>query len=183
MKKIIKLHKQILIATLFLCSFSTMDAQVQRNFWGLELGRSTKEDVKRFLFAKGLEYNNSVGGYDVIEVNGEAELSLGGYKWTPFFRFHNNILYFITLLRFPIDMTSSGEFYDVNTKFIFHDLRSKLNGKYYNLEDPIREKSQTRYARRDTQTVVDMILDDENSLFLNYYDRKLTRAAECGNDL
>lgn len=160
-----------------------VQAQIQRNFWGLELGRSTKEDVKMFLKTRGLTYNQDLGGFDVIAVESEEGIGFGGYSWTPSFRFYNNILAQVDLLQFHIAITASGDYYDVDTKFMFYNLRSKLGNKYGSLEDPLNNSPQTHYVRRDNQTVVDLMLDAENNLVLSYYDRQLTRAAQSGNDL
>lgn len=169
-----------LILLLLLCL--SVQAQVQRNFWGLELGRSTKADVKSFLSSNGLEYTQNLGGFDVISVESEEGLSFGGYSWTPSFQFYNNILFRVTLLQFHVGITTSGEYYNIDTKFIFNNLRSKLSNKYNNLENPLNKQSQTQYIRRDFYTVVDMLLDDGN-LVLSYYDRKLAIASQDGNDM
>lgn len=173
--------KKILFTLLLLFGL-TVQAQVQRNFWGLELGRSTKTDVKSFLNSRGLEYSQNLGGFDVISVESEEGISFGGYSWTPSFQFYNNILFRVTLFQLHTGITASGEYYEIDTKFMFYNLRSKLSNKYGNLENPLNIQSQTQYVRRDFYTVVDMLLDDGN-LILSYYDRKLAKASQNGNDM
>ena len=46
--------KKVYSLVLLLLINLSVQAQVQRNFWGLELGRSTKADVKTFLSYNGL---------------------------------------------------------------------------------------------------------------------------------
>lgn len=174
--------KKVCSVILLLILSLSVQAQVQRNFWGLELGRSTKADVKSFLNSRGLEYIQNLGGFDVISVESEEGLSFGGYTWTPSFQFYNNILFRVTLLQINKGITPSGEYYDIDTKFIFYNLRSKLSNKYGNLENPLNGQSQNQYVRRDLYTVVDMLLDDGN-LALSYYDRKIARASKDGNDM
>ena len=174
--------KKVYSLVLLLLINLSVQAQVQRNFWGLELGRSTKADVKTFLSYNGLEYTQNLGGFDVISVESEEGLSFGGYSWTPSFQFYNNILFRVTLLQINKGITSSGEYYDIDTKFMFYNLRNKLNNKYNNLENPLNGQSQNQYVRRDLYTVVDMLLDDGN-LVLSYYDRELARASKKGDDM
>lgn len=174
--------KKICSLLLLLQLCLSVQAQVQRNFWGLELGRSTKADVKAFLSYNGLEYTQNLGGFDVISVESEEGVSFGGYSWTPSFQFYNNILFRVTLLQINKGITSSGEYYDIDTKFMFNNLKSKLSNRYGNLENPLNGQSQNQYVRRDLYTVVDMLFDDGN-LVLSYYDRKLARASRNGNDM
>ena len=175
------MKKSSSLLLLMLLSLS-VHSQIQRNFWGLELGRSTKADVKSFLNSRGLEYSQNLGGFDVISVESEDGLSFGGYSWTPSFQFYNNILFRVTLLQFHTGITATGDYYNIDTKFMFHNLRSKLNNKYNNLENPLNGQTQNQYIRRDLYTVVDMLLDGGN-LVLSYYDRKLARASKNGSDM
>lgn len=174
--------KKICSLLLLLLLSLSVQAQIQRNFWGLELGRSTKADVKNFLNSRGLEYSQNLGGFDVISVESEEGLSFGGYSWSPSFQFYNNILFRVTLLQFHTAITATGDYYDIDTKFMFYNLRSKLSNKYNNLENPLNGQTQNQYIRRDYQTVVDMLLDD-NNLVLSYYDRRLARASKSGDDM
>lgn len=173
--------KKILFVFLLLFGL-TIQAQVQRNFWGLELGRSTRSEVKSFLSSRNLQFEDNFSGFDAIGVTDLKELPFGGYSWSVSFIFYNNILYHIHLLRTSIGFSmTTAETYEIDTKFIFHDLRGKLNNKYGTLEDPLGQ-SQNHYVRRDLQTVVELVLD-KGDVTLKYYDRKLARASMKGNDL
>lgn len=174
--------KKIFFVVFLLCLSLTIHAQIQRNFWGLELGRSTKTDVINLLSSNGLEYNQNLEGLDVISINDDV-LSFGGYSWGGGFLFYHNILFRVTLMRIHLGFSSSGESYEIDTKYIFNDLKSKLNKKYNNLENPLIGQSQNHYVRRDNQTVIEMILDSEGNLILDYYDRKLAKASTEGYDL
>ena len=175
MKKISSLLLLVLLSL-------SVHAQIQRNFWGLELGRSTRTEVKSFLSSNNLEYEDNFSGFDAIGVTDLRELSFGGYSWSVNFIFYNNTLFRVLMVRNPLGFsTTTGETYEIDTKFIFHNLRGKLSNKYGTLENPIGQ-SQNHYVRRDLQTVVELKLDD-GSLILDYYDRKLARASMNGNDL
>lgn len=173
--------KKILFVFLLLFEL-TVQAQVQRNFWGLELGRSTRSEVKSFLSSSNLQFEDNFSGLDAIDVTDLKELPLGGYSWSVTFMFYNNILCYINLLRTSIGFSmTTAETYEIDTKHIFHDLRGKLNNKYGTLEDPLGQ-SQNHYVRRDLQTVVELELNN-GDVILRYYDRKLARASVKGNDL
>lgn len=174
--------KKILFTLLLLFGL-TVQAQVQRNFWGLELGRSTRTEVKSFLSSNNLEYEDNFSGFDAIGVTDLKELSFGGYSWGVNFIFYNNTLFRVFMVRTNLGFsTTTGETYEIDTKFIFHNLRGKLNNKYGTLENPIGQ-SQNHYARRDQQTVVELELNSDKTLSLDYYDRRLARASMSGNDL
>lgn len=177
---------QLIITVLFILCLvpSTVSSQIQRNFWGLELGRSTRESVKDLLSSNGLQYEDNYIGRDAICITDYRELGFGGYSWAVFFTFYNNILYGIDLFRdnegFSI---TTGEKYEIDTKSIFYDLRGKLRNKYGNFEEINTGKPNSLYVVRDNATVVQIELLETNCLSLRYGDRRLARMAQSGSDL
>lgn len=177
------IRKVVFLIASFIIFSTTIEAQVQRSFWGLELGRSTKTEVKSFILSNKLQHEDNFNGYDAIGITDLRELTFGGYSWSVTFIFYNNILYHISMARVALGFsTTTGETYEIDTKFIFHDLRGKLNNKYGTLDNPIGQ-SQNHYVRRDQQTVVELELNSDKTLSLDYYDRRLARASMSGNDL
>jgi hypothetical protein len=176
------MKKIIILICLICCGFSA-NAQIQRRFWGLELGISTKEDVKRVLIANGCEYEQNTGGADNIASFGLEGLSFGGYSWSPIFAFDNNILYRVTMIMMPWGIGSEGETYNINTSSIFHQLRSILSSKYSNAEIISTSTPQSLFIARDSRTVVALEIHTNKELGLDYYDRKITRRILNGNDL
>ena len=177
---------QLIITVLFILCLvpSTASSQIQRKIWGLELGRSTRENVKAFLSSNGLEYEEGFGGYDGIAITDLRNLGFGGYSWTPVFNFYNNILYEVDLSRSNLEFdTSTGKEYVIDTKAIFFDLKGKLSNKYRNYEEVQTDKPNSLYVVRDNATVVILELIDNKTLSLEYVDRKLARMAQSGSDL
>lgn len=175
--------KKISSLLLLLLFSLSVQAQIQRNIWGLQLGRSTKAEVKSFLASNHLEYEENFSGYNAIGITDIRELSFGGFSWRTNFIFYNNILFHIQMIRTPLGFSmTTGETYEIDTKSIFNDLKRKLNNKYGSLDNPIGQ-SQDHYVRRDLQTVVELKLNTDGCLILSYYDRRLARASMNGNDL
>lgn len=177
------MHRILIILILIFCS-SITDAQIQRYFWGLELGISSKYTVSNFLKNNNLTHSSQTGGNDIIIVN--ENLSLGGYSWGTTFGFYNNTLYTIQLILFHVEMNNYGELVDnsSNTTFAFHDLRSKLRNKYPNAENIVDPQNPTSlFILRDDKTIVMLELDDQKNLILSYDDRKLRRMEQNGSGL
>ena len=84
-------------------------------------------------------------------------------------------------LNTALDM-STGEFYEIDTKFMFHQLRGKLSNKYYNLENPHSIDDPYKFERRDSRTEVSLQWDN-GTLVINYIDQKLSQAIKEGDDL
>lgn len=176
--------KKIIFLLLLAIESINTQAQLQRNFWGLELGISSKYTVSNFLKNNNLTHNSQTGGNDVIIVN--ENLSLGGYSWGTTFGFYNNTLYTIQLILFHVEMNNYGELVDnsSNTTFAFHDLRSKLRNKYPNAENIVDPENPTfLFILRDDKTIVMLELDDQKNLILSYDDRKLRKMELNGSDL
>ena len=181
MKKEFVLRSLFVLSSLFCLS---TDAQINRYFWGLELGSSTKESVKAFFSSNGLEYEEGYGGYDAIALTDLRDLGFGGYSWSPVFSFYNNILYSVNMTRSNVKIDLSiGEEYEIDIKAIFFDLKEKLSKKYKNYEEVSTDEPNSLYVVRDNKTVVVMQLMENRTLFLEYGDRRLAKMAESGNDL
>ena len=176
---------RFIITVLFILCLvpSTVSSQIQRNFWGLELGRSTKSEVKRAIESKGWQCEQNMGGMDAIGV--VDDVSLGGYKWNLSFRFYDNKLCEIQLMFFHIGLNRYGEYTDEsgNNTFTFYDLKRKLKDKYPKVEDIVDHDNPHMVILRDNQTLLMLELSDEKDVVLSYGDRILLRSERDGGGL
>ena len=170
------------VSFIFLCYCSSLTAQIQRKFWGLELSRSTKYEVKSFLSSNDLKYDN-LAGFNAISTDMFSKLAFDNYMWSVTFQFYHDTLYEVQMLITKQGFSKEIGRYDNRTDFIFHDLREKLANKYNNFDNPYNINSQTLFARIDNQTVIDLEFDDNGNVILTYSDLKLAAKAEAGNDL
>lgn len=176
--------KKVCSLILLLLINLSVQAQIQRNIWGLQLGRSTKAEVKSFLASNHLEYEENFSGYNAIGITDIRELSFGGFSWSANFIFYNNILFHIQMIRTPLGFSmTTGETYEIDTKSIFNELKRKLNNKYGNLEIVKTNYTEPNFAVRDNNTCIELILTDDNSVILKYVDRRLARMNQNGDDL
>ena len=160
-----------------------MTAQINRYFWGLELGSSTKSEVSNFLKRNNLTYEQNSGGDNAFYVNGELEL--GGYLWEPTIGFYGNTLFNIQLMIFHTVLTNNGEFMDNSgtTTNVFYDLKSKLSKLYPDAENVADSQNPGLYVLRDEKTVIILELDEERNLHLSYFDRRLGKLMQSGSGL
>lgn len=177
---------RFIITVLFILCLvpSTVSSQIQRNFWGLEIGHSTKNDVKSFLVRNGWEYEQNMGGMDAIGIHNKV--SIGGYLWFPSFRFYNNQICEIQLLITHIGMNINGEFTDEsgNNTFIFYDLKTRLKEKYSNVENIVDPDDPAHlFFLRDDKSILMLKLADDKDVVLTYSDKRLLRLEQSGSDL
>lgn len=160
-------------------------AQIQRSFFGgIELGRSTKNEVISFLNNSGWDYDTNMGGFDAIGVN--ENVGLGGYMWSPSFSFYNSILSDLLLVIPNIGIDRNGHYSDEsgNNTFIFYNLKQRLKEKYSSAENIVNPQNPTHMLiLRDNQTLIMLELTDEKVIRLTYSDRKLLRMMRSGSDL
>lgn len=182
MKKKIVFRSLLLTASLWL-SCLVADAQIQRVFWGIELGRSTKSEVLSIIKNNGWEYELAPGAADAILVG--DKVSLGGCLWEPIFSFYDNILYDVALL-IPNIGFMNGEITDEkesNTSE-FYNLKDILSRKYSNVEN-IKDSQipSNHFVLRDNLTVLILMLDEEKNVSLLYQDRRLHKLELSGSGL
>ena len=182
MNKILVFRSLLLTALLWLSCLTT-DAQIQRVFWGIELGRSTKSEVLSIIKENGWKYEIAPGAADAIFVN--DKVSLGGCLWEPIFSFYDNILYDVALL-IPNIGFMNGEITDEkesNTSE-FYNLKDILSRKYSNVEnikDPNIPSNHVLW--RDDLTLLTLMLDEDKNVSLLYQDRRLHKLELSGSGL
>ena len=175
------MHRILFILILTFYS-SITDAQIQRSFWGLELGQSTKIDVRSYLSSNGIEFEDNFDGSSTICT--VDELSLGGYSWLVLFEFHNNILYEVDMVRTNKFFSyTTGDSFEIDTQKIFNDLRKKISNKYNNCEFVSTPNPISLFVVRDNRTVTQLELKDDKTLSLVYVDRRIGRIVQSGDDL
>lgn len=180
-------RKTIPIRIVIVCCFAffstTVFSQIQRNFWGLELGRSTKTEVRDFMKKNDLTPGLDTGGKDVL-MTFEGKIGLGGYLWSPSFEFYNGYLSTINLWMDNEEVTNYGEIVDNsnNNTFTFYNLRSKLRNKYPNVESVVNNQNPDySYILRDEKTLIMLELTEDKNLNLTYGDRRLLRMEKNGS--
>lgn len=175
--------RNLLLTALLWLSCLTAEAQIQRVFWGIELGRSTKSEVLSIIKNNGWKYELAPGAADAIFVN--DKVSLGGRLWEPIFSFYDNILYDVALL-IPNIGFMNGEITDEkesNTSE-FYNLKDILSRKYSNVEnikDP--QIPSNHFVLRDNLTVLILMLDEDKNVSILYQDRRLHRLEYNGSGL
>lgn len=111
--------KKILSITLVLITALTINAQINTNIWGLIVGKSTKQQVKKLLSQKGFTKIYEVGN-EYMSIEPRNGISFGGVTWDNLgFFFYKNILCQIV---FEYNQNSKSEVYSL--------MKIKLEGKY-----------------------------------------------------
>lgn len=176
--------KSKILAIFFILISISSKAQIQRHFWGLELGESTKSEVRDFMNRNNLIPSKVNGGYDCFIILDE-KVSLGGYSWSPTFEFYSNKLFSIELCLTHLEVDDQIGIVDnssINTS-LFYELKKRIGAKYENVEVIISPQNpKYQYILRDNNTVLVLELDDKKNLFLEYYDRKLGRQQRDAGD-
>ena len=113
------------------------------------------------------------------------KVSLSGRLWEPIFYFYDNILYDVALVISNIGFMND-EIIDLKESNIseFYNLKDALSRKYSNVEiikDPQIPSNQ--YLLRDNLTLLSLILDEDNNVYLLYQDRRLHRLEYNGSGL
>lgn len=175
--------RNLLLTALLWLSCLTAEAQIQRVFWGIELGRSTRSEVLSIIKKNGWKYELAPGAEDAILV--KDKVSLSGRLWEPIFYFYDNILYDVALVISNIGFMND-EIIDLKESNIseFYNLKDALSRKYSNVEiikDPQIPSNQ--YLLRDNLTLLSLILDEDNNVYLLYQDRRLHRLEYNGSGL
>lgn len=182
MKKKI-LFRDLLLTALLWLSCLAAEAQIQRSFWGIELGRSSKSEVISIIKSNSWEYEQMPGAEDAVYIY--DRINLGGFLWSPTFIFYNNILYDV-LLTIPNIGLMNGEITDEreSNKSSFRNLKDILIRKYTNIENIKDPQFPSNYLMwRDNYTLLTLWMDEENNVSLLYQDRRLHKLELNGSDL
>lgn len=169
--------KKIIFLLLLAIESINSQAQIQRYFWGLELGRSTKTEVKSFLNKNNIEFDEDLDGSESIITT--DRLSLGGYSWTALFSFYNGIFCTIQLNIHHLQVMMNGgsiDYHDISTNnlYTFNELKRKLKDKYPTAKTgTIPGGNSNLLILGDSHTILWLELDDENNLELIYDDKKI----------
>ena len=123
--------KQRLLIVLFTCIIATsVSAQIQRKFYGLTLGVSTKSEVLIQFENKGA-FEQSPDGHETVCVR---NLRFGGYSWdVVVFRFYNDKLFnvlFMDLKEYPSTDSNKWE-----------NIKKTLDEKYIDYKNVTSENS------------------------------------------
>lgn len=142
---------------LLLISSTICCAQINRVFWGVTLGRSTKQQVNNVLFRKGYTVETEPDGSLCVNVN---NVNFGGAYWTYVsFGFVDNKLFQITFQN--NEKQSPGKIDDTYNK-----LKTNLDKKYGSFILRVQPKEGTGKASyySDTKTLVSLMLNSHHNI-------------------
>lgn len=117
----------ILISIFFLSAFA--NAQIQRNFNGIVLGKATKKEIINNIYRKGICPDEECGGKYIVA---RDDISFGGVIWdAAAYELYNGTF-------FRIIYTKSGRSYSKDKELdeIYCKLRNNLLKKYTNKKIP-----------------------------------------------
>ena len=153
--------KKVVLLLIMLVLVLNASAQLQRQFWGQELGKATKSEVLSSLESKGAFLTN-ISGSEVVFIK---NVRFGGFSWgMAVFYFCDNILCRVMFSDFS-DSYVNEEQCEIKWK----ELTKKFSIKYseYSKRNEIDCKS-----FGDDKTVV-MIICKNNTVCLGYSDFEL----------
>ena len=166
--------KKYCLIMLILISSTICCAQINRVFWGMTLGQSTKQQVKNVLVRKGYTVEIEPDGSLCVNVN---NVNFGGAYWTYVsFSFVNDKLYQVWFQN--NEKQSPGKIENTYDK-----IKTSLNKKYsaYIYRAQLTEGIEKVSAYTDTKTYVSLMLKSYHNMRyislsyedLNSYDSKI----------
>ena len=163
------MKRTIILSLVLVLSFLGMttiaQAQINRNIFNLQLGKSTESQVKNVLKSKGYKYKIMPdGSIGVITV-----LKYGGGLWNYVnFKCHKGILF---------DVYFQSNDYDapVNINVMHETISTSLNKKYKQYKDKDISSSETEYFFDGKTWIIFGVeySDNQEYIHLRYYDKKL----------
>ena len=159
----------ILASMFFLCVFA--NAQIKRNIDGVELGKTTKSEVKSLLTQKGHYYEMKEDGN---AIQSREEYSFGGVIWSGvYYSFYKDVLERVTYSK----MGKNGE---KALREKYKELRSNLYKKYVKRTPKDNSNDYSPETRiKDKSTLIKLSIQRHVSrpgikyLLLTYIDLKL----------
>ncbi len=140
-------------------------AQINRNIFNLQLGKSTESQVKNVLKSKGYKYKIMPDGSIAVSVN----FTYGGVLW--------NFVNFNCYKGILFDVYFQNNDYDssININDLHETISTSLNKKYKQYRDKDISSSVTEYFF-DGKTWIILGVNrsgNTNYIHLRYYDKKL----------
>ena len=170
----------VLISIFFLSAFA--NAQIQRNFNGVVLGKAKKKEIVNNIYKMGISPDEEYGGKYIVA---RGDISFGGVIWSvAAYELYNGTF-------FRIVYTQSGKSYTRKKELddIYYKLRNNLLKKYTNKKIPSSNTviPDNLYIK-DKNTTVEIKRFDKGSFFyvkLIYTDIVLSNKAKMKdyNDL
>lgn len=163
--------KRLLTLLLLITLFLGANAQISRSFWGVTLGRSSKQQVKTMLVQKGYRINIEPDGSYAVNANNVA---FGGATWSYIsFCFVGNILS-------EVWFQNNEKQSPVNINHVFEKLSKSLYGKYarFHLETTSDEYVEKCSDFSDGRTSLSLSIQSYHSLryvSLSYGDENLSK--------
>lgn len=178
--------KKSIFVIIFLCFLPSLcEAQIKRNFDGIVIGVSNKNEVINYARKNWLSYYNKDGGERIVVLDESGNsIFFAGYNWDAIdFSFCDGVVYKVRYV-----MANSGRKVRDYHKYdkIFENIQKNLINKYSsNKSQALKTES---YKIKDKKTQVEISLLHENRshyLILNYFDINLSlkRSKKFINDL
>lgn len=159
--------KKFLTITLLLITALSINAQINTNIFGVVLGKSSPEEVKKVLTQKGYRYQETTT-YHFIGIHPIEGVNFSGEKWEEvFFYFYSNKLYEIIFAKHPNGYTSQ----DIS----FSMLKEKLRKKYRSFFD-IENNEAVLY--QDKKNRIMLSIDGNKIIRLGYTNSYLYKLKE-----
>lgn len=147
--------KQILL-TLFLSFSLCINAQIQRTFFGLELGKASKQQVEKKMKEKGYEVRNDFS--ETLSVYG---VTFGDRAWRRVdFEFYDGKFFTISFYRNTKDITGSD-----NTREFFGSISKIFKEKY---PEYIVKDEEHKIIFKDEKTNASLISSDNDDFRAKY---------------
>lgn len=147
--------KKNVLLILFILFSICIDAQIQRNFWGLKLGVSTKKEVMNHFKAKKIPVSFEDGVLVVKDVH------FGGYTWEDCrIEFYKNK--FVAIFLSSANALNSKEYLDSRWEYLVVRLDSKY-GKFLESHEEDNNKHSKVYS--DTITTVNIVYNYSDGLW------------------
>ncbi len=167
--------KKLIVLCVFLSFSLFADAQIKRNFDGLVLGKTSREEVVSNLRSKSLFPKDADGGKAIRAV---GKIAFAGVVWDVVkYFFINDKLYKILYIKYyddrPVDYINLDEAY--------LKIRNGLLKKYTNQKSPssgVKVPNNLFLKSKDTTVEIEKRCEQRNYLRLRYTDINLNRQSK-----
>lgn len=162
------MKKFLLLLLIFMPIIVT--AQIQRNVYGFLIGESTFTDIESRLNANSWKMSpNTIFAETYNVVPTPEKISFGGLTWDSMtISFHKNTFYLIKFL-------SAG----LTNETKFQQLSAILSRKYAQYRRKYNSRNIAIFS--DSNTTVELELDDSGLLSLTYKDKRIERLNKNSN--
>ena len=158
-----RLYIFIILFTLSLCS---LNAQIQRKFYGYSFG-SSKQSVLQGMRSKGYHIINTSEGFIAVGENPNPIL-FGGYRWeSVMFKFFGNKLYEVSFCT-TTDISSAQTIVEN-----YNNLIKLLGSKYSQYNEEIYDEQNAQWKDDNTGVICRYMYFDSNDDWVDYPTKRV----------